>query len=189
MKYVVILAIAILFLPALTGCMEKESTVVIETGMGTIKIKVYDDKVPETASNFLKLVKSGFYNGLIFHRIVKGFVIQAGAFYANGTYKPSPYGTIKLEINKELKHDDGAVGMARGNDLNSASSQFYICVGAHHELDGRYAVFGKVIEGMDVVRAINNLDPEHTTTKGYFSNWPDDDVLQNVTIIKAYVEQ
>jgi len=194
MKYLVLLVMALLLIPAFTGCTEKESVVVLETGMGVIKIKVYDDKVPVTASNFLKLVKSGFYDGLIFHRIVRNFVIQAGAFYPNGTYKPSPYGPIKLEINKELKHDDGAVGMARGNDKDSATSQFYICVGDHHNLDGGYAVFGKVIEGMDVVRAIDYLDPEHTISKSLgpniaLSNWPADDVLSNVTIIKAYVEE
>ncbi|MCD6512891.1 MAG: peptidylprolyl isomerase [Thermoplasmata archaeon] len=194
MKYLVLLVMALLLIPAFTGCTEKESVVVLETGMGVIKIKVYDDKVPVTASNFLKLVKSGFYDGLIFHRIVRNFVIQAGAFYPNGTYKPSPYGPIKLEINKELKHDDGAVGMARGNDKDSATSQFYICVGDHHNLDGGYAVFGKVIEGMDVVRAIDYLDPEHTISKSLgpniaLSNWPADDVLSNVTILKAYVEE
>ncbi len=194
MKYLVLLVMALLLIPAFAGCTEKESVVVLETGMGVIKIKVYDDKVPVTASNFLKLVKSGFYDGLIFHRIVRNFVIQAGAFYPNGTYKPSPYGPIKLEINKELKHDDGAVGMARGNDKDSATSQFYICVGDHHNLDGGYAVFGKVIEGMDVVRAIDYLDPEHTISKSLgpnivLSNWPADDVLSNVTIIKAYVEE
>ena len=175
----------------MSGCIshsQKNTIVVLETGMGKIKIKLYDKEAPVTTSNFKKLVNDGFYNGLIFHRIVHGFVIQAGAFYPDGSYKASPYPPIKLEINEKLKHDDGAVGMARTSDPNSATSQFYICVGAHHELDGQYAVFGKVIEGMDVVEAINNFDPSYTTTFHGMQNWPTQDIMENVTIIRAYIE-
>jgi len=125
---------------------------IMETSMGTIKFEIYQDKVPTTATNFIDLANSGFYDGLIFHRVEDNFVIQSGdptgtGFGGSGT-------TIPLEINSDLSHQDGAVGMARSYDPNSATSQFYICDGAQHGLDGNYAVFGQVIEGMDVVRAI-----------------------------------
>jgi cyclophilin family peptidyl-prolyl cis-trans isomerase len=126
---------------------------VMETNMGTIKFEIYEDKVPTTAANFIDLANSGFYDGLIFHRVVDDFVIQSGDPTGTGTGGSGT--TIPLEINSELTHQDGAVGMGRkGFDLNSATSQFYICDGAQHGLDGNYAVFGQVIEGIEVVRAI-----------------------------------
>ncbi len=190
MKKFIILAIVLAIL--LTGCLKnkekKESIVVIETGMGEIKIKLFENEAPITTSNFKRLVNDGFYNGLIFHRIVNNFVIQGGAFYPNGTYKSSPYGTIKLEISPNLKHDDGAVGMARTSDPNSASSQFYICVGPQHELDGKYAVFGKVVDGMNVVRNIASLDPQHTAIYKGMPNWPKNDILNKVTMTEVYLK-
>jgi cyclophilin family peptidyl-prolyl cis-trans isomerase len=125
---------------------------VLETSEGTIKFELYENKVPITTANFIKLAESGFYDGLIFHRVVDNFVIQTGDPLGNGTGGSGE--TINLEINKSLTHTDGAVGMARGSNRNSASSQFYICDGPQHGLDGDYAVFGQVIEGMDVVGAI-----------------------------------
>jgi cyclophilin family peptidyl-prolyl cis-trans isomerase len=125
---------------------------VLETSKGIIKFELYEDKAPVTTANFIKLAESGFYDGLIFHRVIEDFVIQTGDPLGNGTGGSGE--TINLEINKNLTHTDGAVGMARGSKPNSASSQFYICDGAQHHLDGDYTVFGQVIEGMDVVRAI-----------------------------------
>ncbi len=125
---------------------------VVETSKGRIKFELCEDRAPATAANFVKLAQSGFYDGLIFHRVINGFVIQTGDPLGNGTGGSGT--TIKLEIHRDLAHTDGAVGMARGPNPNSASSQFYICDGAQHGLDGNYAVFGRVIEGMDVVRAI-----------------------------------
>ena len=126
---------------------------VLETGKGTIRFQLYEDKAPITTANFVKLAKRGFYDGLIFHRVIKGFVIQTGD--PLGTGMGGSGETIVLETNKSLTHTDGAVGMARSSNPNSASSQFYICDGPQHRsLDGGYAVFGQVIEGMDVVRAI-----------------------------------
>lgn len=127
-------------------------TAVMETSLGTIKFEIYEDKVPTTAANFIDLASSGFYDGLIFHRVVDNFVIQTGDPTGTGTGGSET--TIPLEINSGLKHNDGAVGMARTADPNSATSQFYICDGAQHGLDGNYAIFGQVIEGMDVVRDI-----------------------------------
>jgi cyclophilin family peptidyl-prolyl cis-trans isomerase len=125
---------------------------VLETSMGTIKFELYEDKAPITTANFIKLAESGFYDGLIFHRVIDNFVIQTGDPLGDGTGGSDE--TIKLEIRKDLTHKDGAVGMARSSNPDSASSQFYICDGAQHGLDGNYAVFGQVIEGMDVVRAV-----------------------------------
>jgi cyclophilin family peptidyl-prolyl cis-trans isomerase len=125
---------------------------VLDTSQGTIKFELYEDKAPITTANFIKLAERGFYDGLIFHRVIDNFVIQTGDPLGNGTGGSGE--TINLEINKSLTHSDGAVGMARSSKPNSASSQFYICDGPQHGLDGNYAVFGQVVEGMDVVRAI-----------------------------------
>lgn len=169
---------------------------VIHTSSGTITVQLYDDKAPITTANFIKLANDGFYTNLVFHRVANldngetdTHVIQGGGFYANGTYKQSPYGPINLEIDSSLVHDDGAIAMARTSDPNSATSQFYICDGAQHFLDDSflqqygqrgYAVFGKVINGMDVVREIANVK---TTTKYGMTNWPVNDVtITNITI-------
>jgi cyclophilin family peptidyl-prolyl cis-trans isomerase len=160
MKKILVAAMATLMLfsvlLAVGGCGDGENQAnriaVVETSMGTIKIELYEDEAPITVQNFIGLAESGFYDGLIFHRVVQDFVIQTGDPKGDGTGGSSE--TIRLEINKELTHIDGAVGMARSSNPNSASSQFYICDGAQHSLDGSYAVFGQVIEGMDVVRAI-----------------------------------
>lgn len=151
-----ILVAALLIVSITMACSESGSKAnqiaVVETSMGTIKLEIYEDKVPITAANFINLANSGFYDGLIFHRVVDNFVIQGGDPTGTGTGGSGT--TIPLEINPELRHYDGAVGMARSSDPNSATSQFYICDGAQHSLDGSYAVFGRVIEGMEVVRAI-----------------------------------
>lgn len=124
----------------------------IETSEGTIKFELYEQRAPITTANFINLAESGFYDGLIFHRVMDDFVIQTGDPTGTGTGGSGD--TIVLEIHAELTHTDGAVGMARSSDPNSATSQFYICDEPQHGLDGSYAVFGQVIEGMDVVRAI-----------------------------------
>jgi peptidyl-prolyl cis-trans isomerase B (cyclophilin B) len=121
---------------------------------GTIKILLYEDKMPVTTANFIKLAQSGFYDGLIFHRIGPTFMIQGGGYYQNGTLKQDPYGSINLETSSNVTHVDGAISMARTTDPNSATSQFFICVGAQHFLDGQYAAFGVVTEGLDVVHSI-----------------------------------
>ncbi len=125
---------------------------VMETSLGTVRFELCEDKAPITTANFIKLANKGFYNGLIFHRVIKGFVIQTGD--PLGTGMGGSGETITLEVNKNLTHTDGAVGMARSSNPDSASSQFYICDGPQHGLDGGYAVFGQVVEAMEVVRAI-----------------------------------
>ena len=125
---------------------------IIETNRGTIKAELYTAKAPITAANFIGLANSGFYNGLTFHRVEPGFVVQGGDPNGDGTGGSEK--SIPLEINPELKHVKGALAMARANDPNSASSQFYITLAETSFLDGNYAVFGKVIQGMDVVEQL-----------------------------------
>ena len=138
--------------------------VAIETDKGTIKIQVHQTEAPISANNFLDLVGKGFYNGLNFHRYVPGFCIQGGCPTGTGTgdYKDPATGkkrTIKLEVKPHLKHDSaGVVAMARSNDPDSASCQFYITLGPADFLDMQYAVFGRVVEGDAVVQKIREGD-------------------------------
>ncbi|MDD4360629.1 MAG: peptidylprolyl isomerase, partial [Syntrophaceticus sp.] len=122
--------------------------VTIATDKGQIVLEVYPDLMPITVANFDKLVQSGFYNGLKFHR-VEDWVVQGGDPKGNGTGGPG--WTIKLETNPQLKNLRGMVAMARAMDPDSAGSQFYILKTDASWLDGQYAVFGKVVQGMDVV--------------------------------------
>ncbi len=124
----------------------------IDTSAGKIVVEL-DSRAKASVDNFLSYVQSGFYEGTIFHRVIKGFMIQGGGFDEKGRQK-STKSPIKLEIVPGLKHTDGAIAMARTSDPNSATAQFYICHGAQAGLDGQYAVFGKVVSGMEVVRAI-----------------------------------
>ena len=137
-------------------------TAVIQTGMGTIKVELYENRAPLTTANFIGLAEAGFYNGLIFHRIIDDFMIQGGD--PEGTGAGGSDETIDLEINAELRHVDGAISMARGQDPNSASSQFFICDGDQRSirsfLDGSYAVFGQVIDGIEYVRAIAEVETD-----------------------------
>lgn len=129
--------------------------VTIDTAKGQIVLEVYPDLMPITVANFDKLVQSGFYNGLKFHR-VEDWVIQGGDPKGNGTGGPG--WSIKLETNPQLRNVRGAVAMARAMDPDSAGSQFYILKKDASWLDGQYAVFGKVIQGMDVVDQIEAGD-------------------------------
>ncbi len=145
--------------------------VVIETEKGIIKAELKSADAPKTAGNFTDLVKRKFYDGLTFHRVEPNFVIQGGDPKGNGTGGSET--NIPLEIKCEdgtmregetvtcpvaLPHTDGALAMARSMDPNSASSQFYITIGAQSFLDGNYAVFGYVTEGLDIVRKIARGD-------------------------------
>ncbi|WP_449240335.1 peptidylprolyl isomerase [Desulfoscipio gibsoniae] len=122
--------------------------VLISTDKGNIKLELYPEKMPVTVENFLKLTNDGFYNGLAFHR-VEHWVVQGGDPKGNGTGGPG--WTIKLETHPDLPNVRGAVAMARSAHPDSAGSQFYILKEDADWLDGQYAVFGIVAEGMDVV--------------------------------------
>jgi peptidyl-prolyl cis-trans isomerase B (cyclophilin B) len=129
----------------------KQTAVITMDKGGEITIEFFPDDAPKTVDNFVTLAKKGFYDGLTFHRVEPGFVVQGGDPSGNGTGGPGY--KIKAEFNKQ-KHDRGAVAMARSNDPDSAGSQFYITLGPAHFLDGKYTVFGKVTSGMDVVDKI-----------------------------------
>ena len=125
-----------------------------------MEIELYPEIAPETCANFEKLVKDGFYNGLTFHRVIKGFMIQGGCPKGNGMGGPG--WTIKGEFaanghKNDLKHTKGVLSMARTMDPNSAGSQFFIMHEAAPHLDGQYAAFGKVVNGLDVVDEIANV--------------------------------
>lgn len=131
-------------------------TITMKDG-GVIKLELYPDIAPLTVENFVSLVKDGFYNGLIFHRVIKGFMIQGGD--PEGTGMGGPGYSIKGEfeangVKNDLKHTEGVISMARSMDPNSAGSQFFIMHKNSPHLDGMYAAFGKTIEGMDVVNRI-----------------------------------
>lgn len=134
------------------GTVEEDARkITIETSKGNIVVEIYPKLMPITAGNFEKLVDDGFYNGLSFHR-VEDWVIQGGDPEGNGTGGPG--WTIPLEISLQLQNTRGALAMARSADPNSAGSQFYILKADAASLDGQYAVFGKVLEGMEVVDKI-----------------------------------
>jgi peptidyl-prolyl cis-trans isomerase B (cyclophilin B) len=127
---------------------------------GTIEVELYKDVAPITVDNFIKLVNKGFYNGLTFHRIIKGFMIQGGCPKGNGTGGPGY--SIKGEflangVNNPLKHTRGVISMARAMDPDSAGSQFFIMHKDAPHLDGQYAAFGKVVSGIEVVDAIASV--------------------------------
>ena len=131
---------------------------------GKMVAELYPEIAPNTVNNFISLVQSGFYNGLIFHRVIPGFMIQGGC--PDGTGMGGPGYTIKGEFanngvkTNTLKHTRGVLSMARAMHPNSAGSQFFIMVEKAPHLDGQYAAFGKVIEGMEVADAIVNTQTD-----------------------------
>ena len=139
--------------------------VIIEMENGAkIEIELYPEAAPETCKNFEKLVKEGFYDGLTFHRIIKGFMIQGGDPLGNGMGGAEK--NIKGEFlanghNNPIKHERGVISMARAFDPNSASSQFFIMHADAPHLDGQYAAFGKVISGMDAVDEIASIPTDY----------------------------
>ena len=132
-------------------------TITMESG-GVMSGELYPDKAPNSVNNFIALAQSGFYNGLTFHRVIPGFMIQGGCPKGTGTGGPGY--SIKGEFSgngfkqNDLVHDRGVLSMARAMAPNSAGSQFFIMVEKAPHLDGQYAAFGKVLEGMDVADAI-----------------------------------
>ena len=141
---------------------------IVITNFGDIELELYPQDAPKTVENFKQLAKKGFYNGLIFHRIVPGFVIQGGDPNTRDINNKNKWGTggpgwnIKAEFNKN-KHSRGALSMARSQDPNSAGSQFFIVLKDSNFLDGQYTVFGRVISGMEnVVDKIASLKTDST---------------------------
>ena len=128
---------------------------IFDTNMGKFKIELFEDKAPITTQNFIKLVNDKFYNGLIFHRVIPNFMIQGGC--PEGTGRGGPGYTIKDEFHPDLKHDSkGILSMANAGP-NTGGSQFFITVAPTPWLDGHHSVFGKVVEGMEVVESISKV--------------------------------
>jgi cyclophilin family peptidyl-prolyl cis-trans isomerase len=154
--------------------------VVMETSHGTVKIELFQDKAPETVKNFLSYVDTKYYDGLIFHRVIKDFMIQGGGFEP-GMKQKETKASIKNESSNGLSNTRGTLAMARTKVADSATSQFFINVKDNEGLDKAnssdgvgYCVFGKVIEGMDVVDKIRAVS---TTTKGMHGDVPEADVV------------
>ena len=160
--------------------MAQNPVVTIEMENGDIiKAELYPEIAPNTVNNFISLVKKGFYSGLIFHRVINGFMIQGGCH--DGTGMGGPGYSIAGEFyhngfKNDLKHTEGVLSMARSMMPNSAGSQFFIMHKNSPHLDGEYAAFGKVIEGMDIVNRI-------ATTQTDYSDRPlNKQMMKNVTV-------
>ena len=167
-----------------SGSLFANTLVDMKTSMGTIEIELYDDQAPISAKNFENYVKSNFYSGTIFHRVIPGFMIQGGGMDVNMIEKTTK-APIVNEASNGLKNNRGTLAMARTSDPNSATSQFFINVADNNFLnrstmDAGYAVFGKVVEGMDVVAAIKGV---RTGNRGYHADVP----LENVVIESAKI--
>ena len=152
-------------------------------GYGSVVMELYPDIAPNTVNNFISLIKSGFYDNNSFHRLMPGFVLQGGDPDGNGSGGPGY--TIKGEFSdngfeNDLKHEKGIVSMARGNDNDSAGSQFFIMLDKSDFLDGKYAAFGKVIDGFDIVEDIekNEIVADKDTGK----------LNKNIVLKKALVD-
>ncbi|MCP4631465.1 MAG: peptidylprolyl isomerase [candidate division Zixibacteria bacterium] len=153
--------------------MDENPHLVIETELGEMVVELYLKESPMTASNFLYLVNQEFYNGLMWHRVIPGFVIQGGD--PQGTGMGGPGYMIDFEEN-DMKHEPGAMAMARSRDPNSAGSQFYIALKELPQLDaGGYCVFGKLVSGLDVAQKIAAVERNNR-----------DKPLEDVHIIKIY---
>lgn len=168
-KHLLLAVLAIFCLAVVSGCSAapqgtqadqkqpnpKNSTALFETSMGNFRVELFEDKVPLTAQNFISLTQKGFYNGLIFHRVIDGFMIQGGDPRGTGTGGPGY--VIKDEFDPSLRHSsEGILSMANAGP-NTGGSQFFITLAPTPWLDGRHAIFGRVVEGMDVVRAIGKV--------------------------------
>lgn len=152
-------------------------------GYGAIVMELYPDIAPNTVNNFIYLVKSGFYDNNTFHRLVTDFVLQGGD--PTGTGSGGPSYSIKGEfssngIKNDLKHTEGVVSMARSSSYDSAGSQFFIMLGTATYLDGEYAAFGKIIDGMDTIKKIASNEKVSNTSTGKLT--------KNLTIVKSLVD-
>lgn len=159
--------------------MEKINIEIEMENGGIIKAELYPEIAPVTVENFVKLIEDNFFEGLIFHRVIPGFMIQGGGFTADGSHKEAA--SIKGEFDSngfknELKHERGVLSMARTMFPNSASSQFFIMHEDAPHLDGQYAAFGRVTDGMDVVDEIAE------TPTGYQDKPVEDQIIKTIRI-------
>ena len=185
LKFLALSISAALLVGTLAACGSKKDSASKSSGDNSFVITLYPDVAPITCENFEKLVKDGFYDGLKFHRVVEDFMAQGGDPKGDGT--GSSADTIKGEFSQNgventLSHTRGVVSMARSNDPDSASSQFFICYGDESFLDGQYAAFGKVTEGMDVVDSFVKVE-RSMGSDGAISSPNTDIVMENVKMI------
>ena len=177
---IAVLTVVLLAAPAMTQP-QANPVVVIETSLGSMTAELFADKAPKTVENFLAYVKSDFYRGTIFHRVIKTFMIQGGGFTADMN-KKATRAPIPNEATNGLSNKRGTLAMARTSDVNSATAQFFINTKDNTGLDHRgnspdafgYAVFGNVTEGLDVLDKIASVP---TTTKGSYQDVPVTDVV------------
>jgi len=201
--------IALVILVSLSYSQEKQSSakfekpksekgnpvVIMKTSLGTIKIELFHDKAPISVKNFISYVDEKYYDNTVFHRVIKGFMIQGGGFTATDPIKQkSTKAPIKNESDNGLKNDRGTIAMARTQDPNSATSQFFINVLDNNSLNrgaadpNGYAVFGKVIEGMDVVDKIRDVQTGNAPAIARGGNQEMSTTFQNVPVTKVIVE-
>lgn len=152
------------------------STVTMETTKGTMKIELFDDLVPKTTANFKKLIGQGFYDGLIFHRIIRDFMIQGGC--PEGSGRGGPGYKFEDEFHKDLRHTDPGILSMANSGPNTNGSQFFITTVPCPWLDGKHAVFGKVIDGLDILKAIESSP-----------TGPGDRPVEDIKMIKVTVEE
>jgi len=181
----ILLTLSLFALPA--GAVSKNPTVLMETSLGNVTIELFQKDAPISVKNFLSYVKDGFYNGTVFHRVIPGFMVQGGGFIS-GMKEKTTKAPIRNEAANGLKNDRGTLAMARTANPDSASAQFFINVVDNQGLnrpmpDGHgYAVFGKVVKGMDVVDKIAAVK---TGTKGPFQDVPlKPVVIKSVKVVK-----
>src|SRR6266545_826375 len=197
MKFPILVTI-LLGVAALTAEEKKEETTsmspsnevaVIKTTEGEMVVQFWTDAAPKTIENFKKLARQGFYDGTIFHRIVKEFMIQGGDPNSKDPAKENSYGqggpgyNLKAEFN-DHSHDRGVISMARGPDPDSAGSQFFICLAPVRRLDGQYTTFGKLIKGADVLEKIGDT-PVERNAQGEMSKPTKRIVIESVKIVPA----
>ena len=194
-----IFAVALLLGSAVFGADEKQAenptmnasneVAVIKTSEGDMVVQFWNDAAPNTIENFKKLARSGFYDGTIFHRIVKGFMIQGGDPNSKDAGKESRYGEggpgykIKAEFN-DHSHERGIISMARSSDPDSAGSQFFICLAPVPRLDHQYTTFGKLIKGDDVLEKIGDT-PATRNSAGEMSKPTKRVVIESIKIVPA----
>lgn len=185
LKFLALSISAALLVGTLAACGSKKDSASKSSGDNSFVITLYPDVAPITCENFENLVKDGFYDGLKFHRVVEDFMAQGGDPKGDGTGGSTD--TIKGEFSQNgventLSHTRGVVSMARSNDPDSASSQFFICYGDESFLDGQYAAFGKVTEGMDVVDSFVKVE-RSMGSDGAVSSPNTDIIMENVKMI------
>jgi cyclophilin family peptidyl-prolyl cis-trans isomerase len=161
--------------------------IAIETSMGTIRVGLFKTKAPLSTENFLRYVREGFYDGTIFHRVIPTFMIQGGGFTPDMKEKTNTHPPIRNEARNLLRNSRGTLAMARTNDPNSATSQFFINLKSNHALDfgimgAGYTVFGAVLEGMDVVDRISSVA---TGSRGEHENVPNTAVMIRAVRLEA----